>query len=131
MDPIIEEFRANDGVVGGHFEGQSLLLITTTGAKSGLPRTHALVYGEDGGDLVIVASKGGSPTHPAWYHNLVANPEVTIEVPGETYRATAIITEGEERERLFESMVEKYPFFGEYQSRVERVIPFVRLKRVN
>ncbi|MCC6704233.1 MAG: nitroreductase family deazaflavin-dependent oxidoreductase [Thermomicrobiales bacterium] len=130
MDPVIEEFRANGGVVGGRFEGRPLLILNTIGAKSGEPRSHALMYGEDGDDLFIIASKGGAPEHPAWYHNLVANPEVMIELGGETYPALATPAEGEERDRLFAAMVARWPFFGEYQRRIDRRIPVVRLSRV-
>src|SRR5690349_16922377 len=84
---LIKEFRANDGKVTGQFAGRPLLLLTTTGAKSGQPRTMPLVYTTDGDNLVIIASKGGADTNPDWYHNLVAKPEATIELPGETFQA--------------------------------------------
>ena len=129
MDPVIEEFRSNGGVVGGRFEGRPLLVLNTTGAKSGEPRAHALMYGIDGDDLFIIASKGGAPEHPAWFHNLIANPAVTIELGDETYPALAIPTEGEERDRLFAAMVVRWPFFGEYQRQIDRTIPVVRLRR--
>lgn len=130
MDPVIAEFRANGGKVGGPFAGRPLLILNTIGAKSGEPRSHALMYGEDGDDLFIIASKGGAPSHPAWYHNLLANPDVTIELGAETFRAKADLTEGEERDRLMAKMVERFPFFGDYEKKAGRVIPVVRLKRL-
>ncbi len=129
MDPVIDEFRANGGVVGGRFAGRPLLILNTIGAKSREPRSHALMYGEDGDDLFIIASKGGAPEHPAWYHNLVANPTVTIELGTETFAAEATPAEGAERDRLFAKMVDAWPFFGEYQRRVERQIPVVKIRR--
>jgi deazaflavin-dependent oxidoreductase (nitroreductase family) len=128
---IVEEFRANEGRVGGRFEGRPMLLLTTTGAKSGLKRTSPLVYTRDGDDIVIIASKGGAPTHPDWYHNLIANPEVTLEVGTEAFQANARVTEGEERTRLYDAMAEQMPFFAEYQRNTERVIPLVVLKRID
>ena len=130
MDPVIAEFRANGGKVGGAFAGRPLLILSTIGAKSGEPRAHALMYGEDGDDLFIIASKGGAPSHPAWYHNLLANPEVTIELGSETFRAEAMPAEGEERDRLMAKMVSRYPFFGQYEAIAGRVIPVVRLRRL-
>lgn len=109
----IEEFRANKGKVGGMWEGKPLLLLTTTGAKSGKRRTTPTMYLRDGDRLLIFASKGGAPTHPAWYHNLVAHPQVTVEVGSETYKATATVLKGEERDRLYARQAELYPQFGE------------------
>ena len=97
---IIEEFRANEGKVGGHFENMTLLLLQTTGAKSGLPRLNPTAYTEDRDRLVIIASKGGADTHPDWYYNVVANPNVTIEVGTEKYDAVATVEEEPERTRL-------------------------------
>jgi deazaflavin-dependent oxidoreductase (nitroreductase family) len=96
---LIEEFRARDGKVGGIFEGLPLLLLTTTGAKSGEPRIAPLVYGVDGERLIIVASKGGSPTNPDWFHNIVADPKVTVDLGTETFPARATVVEGPERQR--------------------------------
>jgi deazaflavin-dependent oxidoreductase (nitroreductase family) len=127
---LIEEFRANGGKVGGQFGGAPLLLLTTTGAKSGQPRVAPLVYTTDGDHIVIVASKGGAPTNPDWYHNVVANPEVTVERDSETYRARATVQEGAERDRLFNQMVEMMPGFGDYQRNTTRVIPVIVLERV-
>lgn len=131
MDPVIAEFRANGGVAGGFFAEKPLLILNTTGAKSGEARSHALMYGTDGDDLFIIASKGGAPVHPAWYHNLVANPEVTIELGTESYRAQAIDTTGDDRDRLFDEMVKDWPFFGEYARKAGRTIPVIRLRRLS
>src|SRR6266700_5885662 len=97
---VIEEFRANRGKVGGMWEGRPLLLLTTTGAKSGERRTTPTMYLRDGGRLLVFASKGGAPTHPAWYHNLLAHPEVTVELGTETFKARAVPVTGAERVRL-------------------------------
>ena len=129
MDPVIEEFRSNGGVVGGRFEGRPLLILNTIGAKSGDPRSHALMYGTDVDDLFIIASKGGAPENPPWYHNLLANPDVNIELGDERFDAVAIPAEGGDRDRLMEKMVADWPFFGEYQRRVERKIPVVRIRK--
>ena len=129
MDPVIEEFRSNGGVVGGRFEGRPLLILNTIGAKSGDPRSHALMYGTDVDDLFIIASKGGAPENPAWYHNLLANPDVNIELGDERFDAVATPAEGSDRDRLMEKMVADWPFFGEYQRRVERKIPVVRIRK--
>jgi len=126
---VIEEFRANEGRVGAPFEGADLLLLTSTGAKSGEPRTTPVVYLKDGGRMVIFASKAGAPTHPAWYHNLLANPDATVEVGTEKVAVHAVITSGEERERLFEAQVERSPQFAEYRAKTTRVIPVVALER--
>ena len=126
---IIEEFRANDGQVGGRYEDMTLLLLHTTGARSGRERVNPLVTTKVSGDQIIIASKGGAPDHPDWYHNLKANPEVEVELGSETYRARAEITEEPDRRRLFDEMAERYPFFDEYEKKTERVIPVIRLKR--
>lgn len=125
---IIAEFRANAGRVGGPFEGKDLLLLTTTGARTGLPRTNPTAYIRDGDRLVIIASKGGAPENPDWYHNLLANPKVTLEIGTETIEATATpITGGPERDRLFAAMVAVMPGFAEYETKTNRVIPVVAL----
>lgn len=126
---LIEEFRANAGKVGGMWEGRPLLLLTTTGAKSGQRYTHPTMYLADGNRLLVFASKGGAPTHPDWYHNLVANPNVTVEVGPETYEATAVVLTGEERDRWYAKQSELYPQFGEYQKKTTRTIPVVALTR--
>jgi deazaflavin-dependent oxidoreductase (nitroreductase family) len=130
-EALINEHRANKGqITSGPFAGRPVLLLTTTGAQSGQPRLAPLVYTRDGDQYVILGSKGGAPTHPAWYHNLLANPIVTAEVDGETFTARARVTEGAERERLFEQHATTNPGFRDYQQRTTRVIPVVVLERV-
>ncbi|MFC1997686.1 nitroreductase family deazaflavin-dependent oxidoreductase [Chloroflexota bacterium] len=124
---VIEEFRANDGKVGGDFEKVTLLLLHTTGVKSGLPRINPVATLPDGEGYVIMASKGGRPTHPDWYYNLVADPEVTVEVGADKFEALAKVTEGPERSALFNKMAAKYPIFSEYQEKTTRVIPVITL----
>jgi deazaflavin-dependent oxidoreductase (nitroreductase family) len=124
---IIEEFRANGGKVGGSFEGAPVLLLTSTGAKSGQRRTTPLMYMPDGERMVIFASKGGAPTNPGWYHNLRANPSATVEVGTDTVDVDAAVTSGEERERLFKRQAELYPQFAEYAEKTTREIPVVAL----
>ena len=125
----IEAFRANGGKVGGVWEGRPLLLLTTTGAKSGKQYTTPMMYLPDGNRLLVFASKAGAPTHPDWYHNLVAHPEVTVEVGPETYKATATVLTGEERDRLYARQAELYPQFADYEKKTIRVIPVVALER--
>ena len=124
---IIEEFRANEGRVGGTFEGNPLLLLHHTGAKSGHSRINPLAYLSDGGRYVVFASKGGSPTNPDWYHNLKAHPNTTIEVGTDTIDVDASEATGEERERLFGIQAERVPAFAEYQKQIERLIPVMIL----
>lgn len=126
---VIREFRENNGKVGGMFEGAQLLLLTTTGAKSGEPRTNPLGRVEIDGKTVVVASMFGAPAHPAWFHNIRKNPLVTVETGTETYEAIASIPQGEERDRLFEQVVEAAPGYGDYQVKTTRVIPVVVLHR--
>ena len=128
---LIDEFRANDGKVTGIFGGAPLLLLTTTGAKSGRKHTSPLVYLTDGDRVVVFGSKGGAPSHPAWYHNLVANPGVTVELPGETFEAKALVTDGAERERLFSAQKQAMPAFAEYEQKTDRQIPAIVLERVS
>ena len=125
---IIEEFRANEGKVGGYFENMTLLLLHTTGAKSGLPRLNPAAYTEDRDRLVIIASKGGADTHPDWYYNVVASPNVTIEVGTEKVDAVATVAEEPERTRLYDQMASQYPGFEEYRQKTSRVIPVITLK---
>ena len=127
---VIEEFRANAGRVGGNFEGAPMVIITTTGAKSGQPRTLPLVYLPDSDRVVIFASKAGAPTNPDWYHNIVANPNLTVEVGSETYEAVAEEITGEERDRLFAAQVAVMPGFQTYADNTTRLIPVVALNRV-
>ncbi len=124
---IIAEFRANAGRVGGRFEGATLLLLHHQGAKSDRQYVNPVVYLRDGERYVIFASKAGAPSHPGWYHNLRAHPEVTIEVGTETIEATASVAEGSERDRLYERQVLAMPRFAEYQAATERQIPVVVL----
>ena len=126
---IIDEFRANEGKVGGPFEGAPMLLLTTTGAKSGRQLTSPLVHTRDGDAIVIIASKAGAPTNPDWFHNLKANPTVTVEVGTDRFEARAEITEGDERQRLYDAQAELMPNFKEYAEGTDRVIPVVRLHR--
>ena len=125
----IEAFRANGGKVGGMWEGRPLLLLTTTGAKSGQRRTNPTMYLRDGDRLLVFASRGGTPTNPDWYYNLLAHPEVTVEVGAETYAATATVLSGEERDRLYAKQAGLYPQFAEYQAKTTRQIPVIALER--
>jgi len=124
---IIEEFHSSEGRVGGMFEGMPLLLLHHTGAKSGKSRVNPLAYQDDGGRYVIFASKGGAPEHPAWYHNLIAHPNVSIEVGSEEIDVIASEATGEERERLFRTQAERIPQFAEYEQKTERMIPVMIL----
>lgn len=131
---VIEEFRANDGVVGGPMAGLPILLLDMVGAKTGRQLCSPLVYSRDGDDLVVIASKGGAPQHPHWYHNLVANPRVTVEVGSDTYEATAVLAEGDERQRLYDAQAAALPQFVDYAASAAeagRVIPVFRLVRVD
>lgn len=126
---VIEEFRANDGKVGGYFANNTLLLLHNTGAKSGKARINPLVTYEDGSRLVIVASKAGAPTSPDWYYNIVANPEVEVEYGTEKFTATAAVTSEPERTRLYQGMADRFDSFNEYREKAGRVIPVVVLTR--
>ena len=130
-DAIIEEFRANDGEVGGHFDGWSLLLLHTTGARSGLQRVTPLVYVKDGDRYVVAASKGGADTHPDWVFNVQNAPEVTIEVGAATLEARAVLPTGAARDELYAKLAARYPFFTGYQEGTARLIPVVALEPVN
>jgi deazaflavin-dependent oxidoreductase (nitroreductase family) len=124
---IITEFRANDGKVGGMFEGASLLLLHTKGAKTGADRVNPLAYRVDGDALVVFASKAGAPTNPDWYHNLRANPRASIEVGTQTRDVVARVAEGEERHRLWEAQKRDSPGFAGYETKTSRQIPVVVL----
>ena len=126
---IIEEFRANAGIVGGRWEGRDLLLLTTTGRKSGRSHTTPMVYTRDGDRLLVYASKAGAPTHPDWYLNLVADPNVVVEVGADRYESVATSLAGDERDRAFEQQAKLSPVFAEYQEKTDRVIPVVALAR--
>ena len=126
---IIEEFRSNGGKVGGPFAGAPILLLTTTGAKTGKQRTNPLAYLPDGERVVVFASKAGAPTNPDWYHNLVAQPDVTIEVDGETRPVRAVVIDGAERDALFARQKAAMPGFADYEAKTDRVIPVIALER--
>jgi deazaflavin-dependent oxidoreductase (nitroreductase family) len=126
---IIEEFRAGDGKVGGPFEGAPMLLLHTTGAKSGVERVNPMMYLDLDGGRYVFASKAGADSHPDWYYNLVANPTVTVEVGSETYDATAVSVAGGDRDRVFAEQARRYPGFAEYQTKTSRVIPVVEIRR--
>lgn len=129
--PVVEEFRANAGRVGGMFEGGDLLLLTTEGARSGREHTTPLGFVRAEGRLVVVGSAGGSDRHPAWYHNVLARPLVTVELGAETFEAVAVPTEGRERDRLFAACVRAAPGYGDYQAGTDRVLPVVALERTH
>ena len=126
---IIEEFRSRGGKVGGPFAGAPLLLLTTTGAKTGKERTNPVAYLPDGDRVVVFASKAGAPTNPDWYHNLVAHPDVTIEIDGETRPVRARVMQGTERDELFRRQKQAMPGFADYEAKTDRVIPVIALER--
>lgn len=129
---IIAEFRANDGKVGGPFEGHTLLLLHHTGARTGTVRVNPLACQRlDDGAWAVFASKGGAPSNPDWYHNLLANPRATIEVGTDTFEVTARVAEGEERVRIWEKQKQIMPGFGDYEKQTTRQIPVVILKDVS
>jgi deazaflavin-dependent oxidoreductase (nitroreductase family) len=128
---VIGEFRANQGKVSGQLANMPVLLLTMTGARSGRTLTTPLVYTTDGDRLVVIASFAGAPTHPAWYHNLIANPEATVEVGRERFRVKATVTAGEERQRLFDRQATQMPIFVEYQHKTSRQIPVLVLTRLD
>lgn len=128
---IIEEFHTHEGHVGGPFEGASLLLLTTTGAKSEQRRINPLVYLSEGERLFVFASKAGAPTNPDWYANLRAHPAVTVEVGTEQFEAMAVVVEGEERDRIYAQQAQQMPGFADYQKKTTRQIPVVELVRRN
>ncbi|GAB2963987.1 nitroreductase/quinone reductase family protein [Streptomyces heilongjiangensis] len=128
---VIEEFRAHHGQVGGMFEGARLILLTTIGSRTGTPHTTPLGYLPDGdGTILVIASAGGSPRHPDWYRNVLANPRVTVESGAFTYEADAVVLDGEERDRAFARAVESDPGWAEYQAKTDRTIPVVALREV-
>ncbi len=127
---VIEEFRANDGaVVDGPLAGAPILLLHTTGARSGKKRINPLIYLRDGDTLAVFASYNGAEHDPDWFHNLVANPEVTVEIGTETWPGVARITPREERDRLYATQAERIPMFADYERKTDRVIPVVALER--
>jgi deazaflavin-dependent oxidoreductase (nitroreductase family) len=126
---LIEEFRSAREAGQDPAPGRPMLLLTTTGARTGRRRTTPMMYVRDGDRVLVFASNAGAPRHPDWYHNLLAHPEVTVEVGTETYDAVAVVTHGAERDRLFARTVESYPFFAEHQEKISRQIPVVALER--
>jgi deazaflavin-dependent oxidoreductase (nitroreductase family) len=129
---FIEDLRTHDGqATSGMFVGRPMIILTTTGARTGVPSTTPLVYSRDGDRYVIVASKGGAPTNPGWYHNLVANPQVTAEIGGETFEATATVVDEPERRRLYDNHIATHTGldFAGYEKKTTRVIPVVALER--
>jgi deazaflavin-dependent oxidoreductase (nitroreductase family) len=127
---VIAEFRANDGKVGGPFENMTLLLLHTTGAKSGKQRVNPVATIKDGDRWVIIASKGGAPSNPDWYYNIVANPQVGVEYGTEEFQAQATVTEEPERTQLYNKVAALYPGFVEYEKNTDRVIPVITLERL-
>jgi deazaflavin-dependent oxidoreductase (nitroreductase family) len=125
---VVEEFRANAGKVGGQFEGAPLLLLHSTGAKSGQARVNPIMYLADGDNFAVFASKAGAPTSPDWYHNLVANPRASVEIDDRTVNVVAKIADGGTRERLWTRQKELYPGFAEYEAKTTREIPVVLLE---
>jgi deazaflavin-dependent oxidoreductase (nitroreductase family) len=126
---VIEEFRSNGGELGAQWAGAPVLLLTTTGAKSGLKHTTPTMYLADGDRMAVFASKAGAPTNPDWYHNLLAHPRATVEVGTETFEVEAEVAGNEDRDRLYALQASRYPGFGEYQEKTTRVIPVVLLRR--
>jgi deazaflavin-dependent oxidoreductase (nitroreductase family) len=126
---IIDEFRSNEGVVGGPFEGASLLLLRTIGAKSCLARTNPLAYLREDDQLIVIASYAGAPSNPPWYYNLLANPEVRVEVGIEKFTALASVVDEPDRSALYAKMASVMPDFSKYQAKTSRIIPVVALTR--
>lgn len=127
---VIEEFRASAGQVGGNWTGRPLLLLTTTGAKSGRQHTTPLMHHREGDRVFVFASMGGAPKSPAWYHNIVANSTVRVEVGGERFEAHAVVLEGAEHDRVYAAQAKNFPQFADYQTRTTRTIPVVALERI-
>jgi deazaflavin-dependent oxidoreductase (nitroreductase family) len=128
---VIKDFRANGGKVGGQMENIPLLLVTMKGAKSGRTITLPLAYSKDGNRFVVIASFAGAPHNPSWYHNLVAHPDVTIELGGEKFPAKASVAQGAERDRLYKQQADQLPIFNEYQQKTTRRIPVIVIERAN
>ena len=127
---IIDEFRANEGRVGGRFDGKTLLLLHTKGARTQQERINPVAYVKDEDRFVVIASKGGAPTNPNWYYNLVANPDVSMEVGTRSYKAHAAVVEEPERTRLYNKMVQMMPGFDDYRRNTKRKIPVILLTPV-
>ena len=126
---VIEEYRANGGAVGGPFAGETLILLHHIGAKSGIERVSPLAYVADGDRMFVVASKAGLPENPAWFYNLLAHPDVTVELGTETFPVRAVVITGAERDEIYARNAVVRPQFADYQANVERVIPVVELVR--
>jgi len=126
----VERYRETDGEEGHDWNGTSVLILTTTGNRSGKPRSTPLIYGTRGGDYLVVASKGGSPDHPAWYLNLSSDPEVEVQVREDRFRARARTATAQEKPELWSKMTERWPAYDEYQTKTDREIPVVVLERV-
>lgn len=127
----LKQYLETDGREGHIWNGVPTLLLTTTGAKSGKPLQLPLIYGKDGDNYLVVASKGGAPEHPAWYHNLDANPDVDVQVAADKFKAKARTATAEEKPRLWETMAKIWPAYNEYQQKTTRDIPVVVLERVS
>ena len=127
---VIKDFRTNGGTVGGQMANIPLLLVTMKGAKSGRTITLPLAYSKDGNRFVVIASFAGAPHNPSWYHNLVAHPDVTIELGSEKFSAKASVAQGAERDRLFKQQADQLPIFNEYQQKTTRRIPVIVIDRV-
>ncbi len=127
---VISEFRASQGKVGGQLAGMPLLLLTTTGAKSSRSITKPLAFSRDGDRIIIIASFAGGPKNPPWYHNLLANPVATVELGSDRFQVRAVVTGGEERQRLFDNQARLMPIFNEYKQKTTREIPVIALQRI-
>ena len=127
---IIEEFRSNDGRVGGQFEGAPLLLLHTVGARSGQPRVNPMMYQKLADSYAVFASKGGAPVNPDWYYNLLAHPRVTAEIGTGKVELIARVAEGQERERIWSAQKTAYPGFADYERKTARQIPVIILEPV-
>jgi deazaflavin-dependent oxidoreductase (nitroreductase family) len=127
---LIADIRANGRPTSGYFAGRPVMVLTTTGAKSGEPRTAVVSFSRDGEDYVVVGSKSGAPEDPAWFTNLVANPVVTVEADGQTFQASATVAEGADRDALWDRHVAEHAQFAEYPSKTDRIIPIARLKPI-
>jgi len=125
----VERYRETDGEEGHDWNGTSVLILTTTGRRSGEPRSTPLIYGTHGDDYLVVASKGGAPEHPAWYENLSSDPEVEVQVRGDRFRARARTATAEEKPEMWSTMTERWPPYDEYQTKTDRAIPVVVLER--
>lgn len=126
---VIKEFREHGGKVGGRFEGAPVLLLTSRGAKTGETRVNPMMYLADGDRVFVFATKSGAPTNPDWYYNLIANPDVTLEIGSETFQAKATVVTGEERDTIYANQATLYPQFSEYEKKTTRKIPVIALAR--